>query len=111
MLIAVLHCIPDADEPARIVARLMEAVPAGSFLAVSQPASDLDPERAAEVEASLNQMMPVKVTFRSHQGVSGFLDGLDILEPGVVPIPRWRPAAPADADLPTIMWGGVARKS
>jgi hypothetical protein len=110
MLIAVLHCIPDSDEPGRVVSRLMDAVPGGSYLAISQPAKDLDPDRAAEVEASLNQMMSAKVTFRSHEGVSSFLDGLDVLEPGVVRIPRWRPGAGDDPDLPTIMWGGVARK-
>jgi hypothetical protein len=111
MLIAILHCIPDQDEPGQIVSRLMDAVPGSSYLAVSQPADDLDPARAAEVEASLNQMMPQKVTFRSRQGVSSFFDGLEILDPGVVPIPQWRPGPADDPDLPTVMWGGVARKS
>jgi hypothetical protein len=109
MLIAILHCIPDQDEPGQIVSRLMEAVAGGSYLAISQPADDLDPARAAGVEASLN-LLPQKVTFRDHEGVSSFFDGLDILDPGVVPIPQWRPGPADDPGLPTIMWGGVARK-
>jgi len=110
MLIAIMHCIPDEDDPREIVRTLLDAVPSGSFLALSHPAIDLEPEKAAAVAASLNQMMAQKITFRTHEEVSRFFDGLDPVEPGVVRIPQWRPDSQLRAATPTIMWGGVGRK-
>jgi hypothetical protein len=69
------------------------------------------PEKSAEAEAALTQAMRQKVQFRTHAEVSRFFDGLDLLPPGVVHLPEWRPDAPVDPDGPvTAMWGGVARK-
>jgi hypothetical protein len=106
MMIGLLHCIPDDDRPADIVAQLMSAVPSGSYLAVSHPARDLSPE----AEARLNQMMPIKVTFRTRDQVISLFDGLELVDPGVVRIPEWRPDDEAGPANPAAMWGGVARK-
>jgi len=112
MLIAIMHCVPDEDDPYGIVRRLMDAVPAGSYLVLSQPAKDMVPEKSAEAEASLSQAMRQKVQFRTHAEVSRFFDGLELLEPGVVHLPVWRPDTPVAPDDPvTAMWGGVARKA
>jgi S-adenosyl methyltransferase len=110
MLIAILHCVPDEDSPAGIVAALADAVPSGSFVAISHPARD-QVAAAIGAEASLTRSMGQKVTFRTREQVAGFVAGLDLVEPGVVAVQEWRPESLQDLNsLPTAMWGCVARK-
>ena len=111
MLLGVLHCIPDDDDPAALVARLMEAVPPGSYLALSHPASDVATEQMATSMRTYNDQAPIPLTARSHAEVSALFDGLDLLDPGVVQLHRWRAGTgdPGIArDLPN--YGALARK-
>ena len=110
MLIGVLHCIPDADDPAGLVGRLLDAVPPGSYLAIAHPASDIHASQIGAATKRLNQVMADPVTMRSHDQVARFLDGLDVVEPGLVQVHRWR-ADPADPDSELANYGAVARKS
>jgi hypothetical protein len=110
MLIGVLHCIPDADDPAGLVGRLLDAVPPGSYLAIAHPASDIHASQIGAATKRLNQVMADPVTMRSHDQVARFLDGLDLVEPGLVQVHRWR-ADPADPDSELANYGAVARKS
>jgi trans-aconitate methyltransferase len=89
MLIAVLHCVPDADDPYQLVADLMDTVPPGSFLAVTHPARD-QVDIATKAEESLTKSMGQKVTFRTREQVSRFFAGLVLLDPDVVAIRDWR---------------------
>jgi hypothetical protein len=109
MLVAVLHCIPDEGEPQRLVTELMGAVPAGSFLVISHPPSDMD-TGLNQAASRMGPMMSDPVTLRSQAQVSSFFDGLDLLEPGLVPIQKWRPGSDLEAAAKAAMWGGVARK-
>jgi S-adenosyl methyltransferase len=111
MLVAILQHIGDADDPYAIVASLVEAVPAGSYLALSHPARDIEPEAMAQIAGHMNELVAEKVTFRTRAEVARFFDGLQLVEPGVVPAPRWRPASHAEAASPTVMWSGVGCKS
>jgi S-adenosyl methyltransferase len=111
MLVAILQHIGDQDDPYGIVARLVAAVPPGSYLALSHPARDIHATAMAEIADRMNKLVAEKVTFRTQAEVLRFFDGLELVEPGVVPVPRWRPAAYLDAASPTVMWGGVGRKS
>ncbi len=96
LLLAILQVL---DEPFAITSALMKGVPAGSYLAVSVPASDMQAEAQAMLAARLTEGTPgVTVTFRSHAEVTRFLDGLEIVAPGVVPVDRWRPR-PAGPDV------------
>ena len=111
MLIAVLHCIPDADDPYQLVAELMDSVPSGSFLTVTHPARD-QVDIATKAEESLTKSMGQKVTFRTREQVSRFFSGLALVDPGVVAIQDWRPDSILDLKSPpTAMWGGAGRKS
>jgi hypothetical protein len=110
MMIAVLHCIPDDSDPYGLVSELMSALPAGSYLTISHPASDINTDVVPETLARLNAMMPDKLTFRSHAQVEQFFAGLDLVEPGVVRIPEWRPDSDLDRVNPAEVWGGVASK-
>src|SRR5690242_9712953 len=90
MLLGVLHCIPDSGDPAAIVSRLVDAVPPGSYLTIAHPASDVATEQMATSMRNYNKHVAVPLTARSHDEVSAFFDGLDLVEPGVVQLHRWR---------------------
>jgi hypothetical protein len=110
MLLGVLHCIPDQDAPAAIVAGLMAAVPPGSYLTVAHPASDV----AVELRRSMsdyNEQGAAPLTARSHAEVSSFFTGLDLVDPGVVQLHRWRPGtAEIGQGRELANYGGVGRK-
>jgi hypothetical protein len=111
MLMAILQHIDDGDDPYQIVGTLMDAVPPGSYLAISHPASDIDAEAMARMAVALNQMMAEKVTFRGHAAAARFFARLELVEPGVVQASKWRPRTQAEADSPAALWAGVARKN
>jgi hypothetical protein len=111
MLMAVLQYVPDADGPHGIVARLMADTPSGSYLAISHPASDIGADQVAQSMRRYNERAHNPATPRTHADVTRFFDGLELLEPGVVQPPAWRPdpgGQPAAAPLP--MWCAVGRK-
>src|SRR5215472_6195332 len=111
MLVLILHLIPDSDDPWRIVCRLVDAVPPGSYLVVSHPASDRDAANATAVAGRVNQRMQgPPMTLRSHAEVSRFFDGLDVLPPGLVPQNRWPDRAAQDEEPDIGCYGGVGRK-
>jgi SAM-dependent methyltransferase len=110
MLMAILQHVDDADNPWAIVAALLDAMPSGSFLALSHPASDIEAKAQGELARRLNQTMAEKVTLRDHAQVARFFDGLDLVEPGLVRVPEWRPASESEAASPAGLWGGVGRK-
>ena len=109
MLIGILHCIPDEDDPAGIVKRLMDAVPPGSYLAISHPASDINTTGIRNLASRLNELMPMKLRFRSRPEVERFFDGLELVAPGLVRAPEWRPDSDTDLANPAALWAGVAR--
>jgi hypothetical protein len=110
LLLAILQHIDDEDDPVKIVATLMNAVPPGSYLALSHPASDIDSEATAKMAATLNQIMAEKITARDRSAVARFFDGLELVAPGLVRVSEWRPPADAEAGFPAAIWAGVARK-
>ena len=109
MLVGILQCIPDEDDPPGIVAVLMDAVPPGSYLAVSHPAADVYAQARAGA-ALLNEGLSSPIIFRTRAAVARFFDGLELVEPGLVSISQWRSGAGADAS-PLANWAGVARKT
>ncbi|HCU96098.1 MAG TPA: translation initiation factor IF-2 [Actinobacteria bacterium] len=110
MLMAILQHVDDEHDPHAIVATLMDAVPPGSYLALSHPASDIDAEAMAKMAGVLNQMMAEKVTFRDRAEVATFFDGLELVKPGLVQASKWRPATEEEAASPAALWAGVAHK-
>lgn len=110
MLIAVLHLIHDSDDPAAIVATLMEAVPPGSALAITHVPNDMHMGAMADMSDRLNRLLSQPSTYRSRAQVTSFFDGLEFVDPGVVPIQQWRPGTQEEAEAVAAMWGGVALK-
>ena len=110
-LLLILHLIPDEDDPYAIVARLVDAVPPGSYLVISHPASDIQATAAAKAVRRYNQMVSTPQTRRNHTQVSRFFDGLELIEPGVVQLHQWRPDPDAFAPEGVVSsHGGMARK-
>jgi SAM-dependent methyltransferase len=108
MLVGLLHCIPDADDPHRLVAELTAAVPPGSYLAISHPAADIRAGVVAQA-AMMSAELTISITPRPYERVVPFFDGLDLVDPGIVAIPQWRPDPGADT-TPLPGWVGVAAK-
>ena len=110
LLLGILHLIQDAEGPYEIVARLMDALPSGSYLAISHPASDIHPGQA-EAQRRYNERVSTPQTLRTRAEVSRFFEGLDLVPPGLVYVHTWRPG-PDDIVPPdgVSAYGGVARK-
>jgi hypothetical protein len=109
MLIAILHLIPDGDDPWKLVDDLMAAVPPGSYLTITHPASDVSPDASARASRAYNDNVATPQTRRSREEVARFFDGLELVEPGLVQLPDWRPEA-GDPPAPTSGYGAVGRK-
>ena len=87
-----------------------DVVPAGSYLALSQVASDIEPEQMAEAAKRYNRLAHETQRHRSHAEVARFFDGLELVEPGVVAVQEWRPGSEIEARARSAMWGGAGRK-
>jgi hypothetical protein len=111
MLVGVLHFIPDSDDPQGVVDALAGAVSPGSYLTVSHLTKDHYPEGMEAFTSAVNEGTAAKSILRSHAEVSGFFHGLDLVDPGVVQISKWRPRSEAEASAMAGLWGGMARKA
>jgi hypothetical protein len=118
LLMAILHFLPDAEDPAGIVARFRDALPPGSYLALSHGTTDiperpdLSPEEMAEMGARverLYQLTTASLVTRGRAQVERFFDGFELLPPGLTEIQRWRPDQESSL-LPGGFYGGVGRR-
>ena len=110
-LIAVLHFVDD-DDARRAVQQLVDALPSGSFLAASIATDDFDPEALGWVKR-IYQAYGETMWFRTKAQAEGFFSGLELVDPGLVQIHKWReepgdPAMITDSEI--AMYGAVARK-
>jgi O-methyltransferase involved in polyketide biosynthesis len=90
-MLGILPFIGDDNEAKAIVTRLLAAVPTGSYLAITHSTSEVSGERVIEAVRQWNQVAPTPYRLRSPEQIAAFLEGLELIEPGVVPCPRWRP--------------------
>jgi trans-aconitate methyltransferase len=118
LLMAILHFIPDDEDPLGIVARFRDALPTGSYLAISHGTRDIPvrPDMSAEEMAEMGarveqlyQLTTASLVTRTRTQVERFFDGLDLLDPGLVEIQLWRPDDHRST-LPGGFYGGVGRK-
>jgi hypothetical protein len=112
-MIDVLHHIPDTDNPIRFIQNYADAVCPGSYVAVAHPS---DGEALVSGLAMFHRFYQIPVpplTFRNLAQIENFFTGLDLVEPGIVPILRWRPEQDEDADTDQEHfpgWCGLGRK-
>ena len=114
LLVAVLHFIADAEDPWRIVATLRDALAPGSYLVLGHGTGEGEPAVAQAVEKVYNRGVSTDLHIRSRAEILRFFDGFDLVDPGLVYIPQWRPGFPADVPGDSGSFGnlvGVARKA
>jgi hypothetical protein len=112
LMVAILHFVHDHDRPHDIVRQLLAPLPTGSFLALSHVGIDLlDPDLAARYQ-QINRKAGIDMPERNRDQIAQFFDGLQISEPGLVPVQRWRPdpGAILSTDSDIGVYGALARK-
>jgi SAM-dependent methyltransferase len=110
VLIGVMHHLRDDDDPRRIVATLVDALAPGSYLVLSQSTPDFDPD-AMRALAAASEQGGIPNVPRSLADTEPFFAGLELVEPGLVPMATWRPDPGAEQDPRSVYaYGGVARK-
>ena len=111
MLMNILGHVPDLDEARVIVGRLVEALPAGSYLAIADGTNVIDGPAFDAAIAIWNQAGSLPYHLRKPDQIAQFFTGLELVEPGVVSCPLWRPGTPDIGTLvPVDEFCGVGRK-
>jgi hypothetical protein len=113
LLLAVLHFVPDGADPAQILATLRDAVSPGSYLVICHACRDVRPDTADNATTLYNSRVAANLRVRTRDEITALFDGFTLAEPGLVWIPEWRPASPADVpENPEQFWAlvGVARR-
>ncbi|MET9858993.1 SAM-dependent methyltransferase [Streptomyces smyrnaeus] len=114
MLLAVLHFVTDAEGAADIVRTLTERLPAGSHLILSHATADFDDSDGfGKVEKVYNEESTSNAQWRTGEEISVFFEGFELLEPGLVQLPLWRPDGPVpsgEALRHHLGYGGVGVK-
>jgi hypothetical protein len=112
MLVAVLHFVPDADEPRRILRTLLDALPSGSYLAASHVSAEHDPDRLAGAGRAYQEQGLTGQIRTAEEFADLAFPGLEMVDPGVVLVSDWRPEDTGPRPLaPEVnTYGGVARK-
>lgn len=109
-LIAILMLLSDDDDPAGKLRVLMDALPSGSYLAITHPTQDFDPDAVGVAVAAATRGGMTLVP-RTHDDVQRFFGDWELIEPGLVPVMAWRPEGGPPADPHgSYYWSGVARK-
>ncbi|SDT14837.1 SAM-dependent methyltransferase [Actinoplanes derwentensis] len=108
-LLGILHFIRDDDRAHAIVGALADAVPAGSFLSIAHGCHDINTAEAHRIVEFWNERGTPKIKYRGSAEIAAFFDGLDLLDPGVVPCNRWRPDTDS-AEIDVNQYCGVAVK-
>jgi hypothetical protein len=110
LLISIMHAIDDADDPHAIVARLLDAVPPGSYLALSHVGLELYPAETRQALAGIaDRLAQQRFTWRSREQVTRFFDGTALIDPGLVRVEEWRPQDPAPDGQQSSFWCAVGR--
>ncbi|MER7744885.1 SAM-dependent methyltransferase [Streptomyces bacillaris] len=107
MMLGILNFVLDTEEARSIVRTLMAAVPSGSHLALTHPTLELGGEGNEAAMRFWNENATPPITARSRAEFASFLDGLELLEPGIVPCSRWR-TNPREPEV--AQFGAVGRK-
>ena len=110
-LIAILNALPDSDDPHGIVASIMDAVPSGSYLALTHLASDLLAQESQDGLADMQgERMRMRFTSRDREQVARFFEGTELVEPGLVRVEQWRAEPGDDSTRRSSVWCAVGRK-
>jgi hypothetical protein len=112
LFIGVLHLVSDEQDPDRIMGEMLDATVPGSYLALTQPAKDINADQVAEGARRYNAQVTTPQTRRTYEETLRFFDGMEVIPPGLVQCHRWRPDPGAiGLEENVSAYGGVARKN
>src|ERR1700761_1159218 len=110
-MLMILHVIPDSDDPQALVAQVMDAMPSGSYLAVSHLGSDLlDQEARQGFDNIVRRSAQQQYIGRSRAEMMEFFAGLDLVEPGLVRVEEWNPDPDTAETGRSTLWCALGRK-
>jgi len=110
LVLSTLHFIQDADEARELLGSYVDRLAPGSFVALSLATTDDSPPVAANQALSVFQARGIPIMGRTQAEVAALFDGLELIEPGIVRVNRWRPDANTDTEVRVGLYCGVARK-
>ncbi|MBL1108474.1 SAM-dependent methyltransferase [Streptomyces sp. 5-8] len=105
----ILGHVADYDRARSIVDRLMDALPPGSYLSVNDGSRGIDPV-FEQAQDAYNSSGAIPYNLRTVDAITGYFDGLELVEPGVVSVTRWRPEPGSPVPEVVAEHGGLARK-
>lgn len=113
MLVAVVHFLPDEERPAEVIATLRDALAPGSVMVITHATLDGPQAGGQRGVQQVYQRTATPLIMRSRAELEPFFDGFELVDPGVVPLPFWRPDSPPDEDEPAVVHGlaGVGLKA
>ncbi|MFE1288902.1 SAM-dependent methyltransferase [Streptomyces sp. NPDC058751] len=113
LLVAILHFVEDADDPYRAVAELRDALAPGSMLVVTHASYEGIPLLREQAEGTVDVYKNIRnpLIMRTRDEIARFFEGYDMVEPGLVPMPEWRPDTASEDEDPYSFsgFGGVGR--
>jgi SAM-dependent methyltransferase len=107
IMAAVLHFVSDEEDPFAVVARVQKRLAPDSYLVVTHASAEGRSEEAGPL-GELYSRTATPINLRSESEIMRFFDGLELVDPGLVWLPRWRPDDDSDVDLPPELMGGFA---
>ncbi|HEX2771670.1 MAG TPA: SAM-dependent methyltransferase [Micromonosporaceae bacterium] len=110
ILSGILGHITDTDEARSIVAKLVEALPSGSYLSINDGTKVVGGPGFEEAQEGYNDSGAVPYNLRTPEEIGSFFTGLELVDPGVVSCPLWRPDPDAGVPAKVDAFGGVGRK-
>ncbi|MBP2330714.1 hypothetical protein JOF56_011099 [Kibdelosporangium banguiense] len=115
LMVMMVHWVPDADDPWALIAQYRDALPAGSYLALSHVTADQRQDQIADAKDMIQESRSAdQLTPRSHEQVVRLFNGFDLVEPGVVGCGLWHPGGPGDIadnhELNAHVYAGVGKK-
>jgi hypothetical protein len=114
LIIGTMHFIPDEDDPPGIVRQYRDAIAPGSYIALTNGTDEgLSADQLIEAEKAraVYARSPTPLTLRGSAEFRAMLDGLELVEPGLVDVQLWRPVPPVTADqIRPFAFGAVGRK-
>jgi SAM-dependent methyltransferase len=111
LLVAIVHFLTNSEDPAAVIGVLRDGLAPGSFVVLSHGTSDFHPPATVGLAAAAYERATAPLVLRSRAQVVRFFEGLELVEPGLVQVPLWRPDGNPPRDLRKIaIYGGVGRK-
>ena len=110
LLVAVLHFLPDSDDPWALVERIKQKLAPGSYVVISHVTGDEIPPESVRAAAEAYEGASAPGVARSREEIARFFTGLDLVEPGLVEVSAWRPPPLDHRPRPALFYAGIGRK-